>query len=474
MLMSRKKNEKLLVSLSKYYIALIITITLIIIISYFALAIISNIINNDGIAILNAITDSNLDYKDLDEDQINEIGAYIEILDREGNVIDSVGKNKGVIRNKYSKEELLKGVVSSKENSGYLTLVNKIKYNGTNCYAVVNIPSSSINVGIKLNNISSSISKPVLITYVITIVIALFLTIMCVIIYSVYTTRKIKKPLDNINNLLSKITEGNYDERINEDNVYEFKVISDTINYLTEKLKNSKEENKRLKDTRDRMLLDLSHDIKTPITSIKGFSQALYEGMVNDENKKIRYYKAIYTKSERVSELVDDLFEFVRLDKVKYTIKLENIDICEYIRQIVLSYYDEIENKGFELLINIPDEPIMLKIDTKLFKRVIVNLIENSLKYNIKGTKLRIEVRDFSKFVAIEIADNGIGIEESIADNVFEAFVRADKSRKSTGGSGLGLSIAKKIVESHGGQISLLRSTKDEKTIFCIKMYKDI
>lgn len=85
--MSRKKNEKLLVSLSKYYIALIITITLIIIISYFALAIISNIINNDGIAILNAITDSNLDYKDLDEDQINEIGAYIEILDREINYI---------------------------------------------------------------------------------------------------------------------------------------------------------------------------------------------------------------------------------------------------------------------------------------------------------------------------------------------------------------------------------------------------
>ena len=87
MLMSRKKNEKLLVSLSKYYIALIITITLIIIISYFALAIISNIINNDGIAILNAITDSNLDYKDLDEDQINEICAYIEILDREINYI---------------------------------------------------------------------------------------------------------------------------------------------------------------------------------------------------------------------------------------------------------------------------------------------------------------------------------------------------------------------------------------------------
>ncbi|MDD5794265.1 MAG: hypothetical protein PUD42_05830 [Clostridiales bacterium] len=85
--MSRKKNEKLLVSLSKYYIALIITITLIIIISYFALAIISNIINNDGIAILNAITDSNLDYKDLDEDQINEICAYIEILDREINYI---------------------------------------------------------------------------------------------------------------------------------------------------------------------------------------------------------------------------------------------------------------------------------------------------------------------------------------------------------------------------------------------------
>ena len=222
------------------------------------------------------------------------------------------------------------------------------------------------------------------------------------------------------------------------------------------------------------MLLDLSHDIRTPITSIKGFSQALYEGMIDDENKKMRYYKTIYTKSERVAELVNDLFEFVRMDKIQYTIKLENIDICEYIRQIVLSYYDEIQNKGFELIINIPEEPIMLKVDIKLFKRVIVNLIENSLKYNSEGTKLRIEVRDANKFVVIEIADNGIGIEESIRDKIFDAFVRADKSRKSTGGSGLGLSIAKKIVENHGGEIKLLNPRGEENTVFYIRMYKDI
>lgn len=474
--MSKKKNEKLLVSLSKYYIALILNIVLIFIVSYFIwVLLLSNTIDNNDISSLNVITSSKLSFEDLNTDEINEIGAYIEILDSDGNIIDTVGRNIDIIRrNKYTKEELLKGVVSSKEGGKYLTLVNNIKYNDNDCYAVVNMPKDSINIGINFMNIPISISKPILLIYLIIVIVVLLLAVACVIIYSFYTTRKIKKPLDDINRALSKITDGNYDEKVNENNVYEFKVISDTINYLTEKLKNSNEENKRLEESKNKMLLDLSHDIRTPITSIKGFSQALYEGMIDDESKKMRYYKTIYTKSERVAELVDDLFEFVRMDKIQYTIKLENVDICEYIRQIVLSYYDEIQNKGFELVINIPDEPIMLKVDIKLFKRVIVNLIENSLKYNTEGTKLRIEVRDASKFVVIEIADNGIGIEESIRDKIFDVFVRADKSRKSTGGSGLGLSIAKRIVESHGGEISLLNARGEENTIFYIRMYKDI
>ena len=474
--MSKKKNEKLLVSLSKYYIALILTILLIFIVSYFVLLVLlSNTVNNKRLSGINAITSSELTFEDLDTDEINEIGAYIEILDNDGQIIDFIGENKGLIRrSRYSKEELLKGVVSTKEDSKYLTLVNNIKYKGSDCFAVVNMPKDSINIGINFMKIPFKVAKPIFIIYMSIIIIVLLLAVVCVMIYSFYTTRKIKRPLDNINRALSKIIDGNYDEKIDENNVLEFKVISDTINYLTQKLKDSNEENRRLEESKNKMLLDLSHDIRTPITSIKGFSQALYEGMIDDENKKMRYYKTIYTKSERVAELVNDLFEFVRMDKIQYTIKLENIDICEYIRQIVLSYYDEIQNKGFELIINIPEEPIMFKVDIKLFKRVIVNLIENSLKYNSEGTKLRIEVRDANKFVVIEIADNGIGIEESIRDKIFDAFVRADKSRKSTGGSGLGLSIAKKIVENHGGEIKLLNPRGEENTVFYIRMYKDI
>lgn len=217
--------------------------------------------------------------------------------------------------------------------------------------------------------------------------------------------------------------------------------------------------------------MDLSHDIKTPITTIRGFSAALYEGLIEDEEKKERYYKSIYNKAEHVGELVDDLFEFVKMDSTQYVLKLEKVDICEFVRQVVVNHYDEIEEKNLELIVKIPEEAINLNIDEKLFRRVISNLIQNAIKYNPKGTKIRVEVKEFKSYVIIEIADSGIGIKSELQDSVFDPFVRGDESRSSDG-SGLGLAIAKKIVENHCGEIELFTNRKDESTVFSIRMYK--
>ncbi len=141
------------------------------------------------------------------------------------------------------------------------------------------------------------------------------------------------------------------------------------------------------------MLIDLSHDIKTPITTIRGFSAALYENLIEEEEQRKRYYKTIYNKSEKVGELVDDLFEFVKLESVQYKLKLEVVDICEFLRQLIAEYFDEISEREFDLVVNIPEIVIELKIDKRLFKRVISNLIDNSLKYNPSGTRLKIELR---------------------------------------------------------------------------------
>lgn len=304
------------------------------------------------------------------------------------------------------------------------------------------------------------------------LVVNMLLCSFLIIIYAVITTKMIKRPLRQIDEALNNIIDGNYEQKLEINGASEFVVVNNTINYLTEKLKNVSEEKTKLENSKNAMLLDLSHDIKTPITSIRGFSQALYDGMIKDEAQKIRYYKNILDKSERVAELVDDLFEFVRMDSSQYILKLESVDINEYIRQIVLSYYDEIEEKEFELEVNIKEEPVIVKIDVKIYKRVIINLIENALKYNPKGTKIRVEVRNTSKYVVVEVGDNGIGIEKTIRNKIFDAFVRVDTSRTSSGGSGLGLAIAHKIVENHGGEIALLNGRGKEKTIFHIKICK--
>ena len=154
------------------------------------------------------------------------------------------------------------------------------------------------------------------------------------------TTRNIKIPLKKIDEALGDIVEGNYSTKIDLQGANEFIVIGQTINYLTYKLERSVEENKKLEESKNKMILDLSHDIKTPITTIKAFSNALYEGMITDEEKKMRYYNTIAKKSEMVEELVNELFDYAKLDN-GVNIKKEKVNLCEFMREIILKYIYE-------------------------------------------------------------------------------------------------------------------------------------
>lgn len=472
--MSRKKSDKLLLSLSKYYFKFILTISIIFLIAYLALGyLLSNSIENRKIPLLNIINGNVRNYDDINIAELRKIGGYIEVLSEDRDVIERAGEIPGNVKEQYSEGELLEEVSVSKCNElNNITVINIINYKGTDCKAIIRIPKNRVTIGINPLRVPFSAGKQVYLIYAKVLGVLLTLYIICIIFYSLWTTRKIKRPLNEINKSLGKIIDGDYSEKLNIDGVQEFVTVSKTINYLIDRLKCIEEENKRLMESKNKMLLDLSHDIKTPITSIRGFSAALYEGLITDEEQRIRYYETIYNKSERVAELVDDLFEFVKMDNVKYTLKLENTDICEYLRKVIVSYFDEINQNKFTLEIDIPDEPLMVKIDSRIFKRVFINLIENSLKYNPPGTKLMFEIRDASRYVAIEISDDGVGIPSEIRGKIFDAFVRGDRSRVSDGGTGLGLSIAQKIVNTHGGEINLLNPTDGKKTIFYITIFK--
>ena len=208
---------------------------------------------------------------------------------------------------------------------------------------------------------------------------------------------------------------------------------------------------------RNLMLSDIAHDLRTPITTVNGYAKALSDGMIPEERRR-EYLEAIQTKSNRISELINYLFEYVKTDSTGFSLNRMDTDLCELLRECVALSYQDLEEAGMEPVIEIPEEPIRASLDRLQFSRTITNLLTNAIRHNKAGTKVAVILqKTTSKVVHLYVADDGQKIEDEIAAHLFEPFVMADSSRSSGGGSGLGLAIAKKIMELHGFTIELLQ-----------------
>ena len=221
---------------------------------------------------------------------------------------------------------------------------------------------------------------------------------------------------------------------------------------------------------RNLMLSDIAHDLRTPITTIAGYAKALNDGLVTSDEKRTEYLGAIENKANRMSDLITLLFDYVRLDSESFSLRKEKIDVSELLRENAALLYADVEAKKMEFEIEIPEEPVVLNIDKLQFSRVITNLINNALKHNDGNTTITLEMKLEKQNIQIIVKDNGKMIEPQIAEHIFEPFVMADASRDSKGGSGLGLSIAKKIVEMHGGTIELLQDFERQEKSFVINL----
>ncbi|PGT77101.1 cell wall metabolism sensor histidine kinase WalK [Bacillus sp. AFS040349] len=239
---------------------------------------------------------------------------------------------------------------------------------------------------------------------------------------------------------------------------------------LNEDLKRLMEEKEQLEESKKRMLADLSHDLKTPMTTIQGYSKALYEELVDDEEQIKRYLKYIHNKSVRVTTLIDELFMFSKLETPDSQMNIEKKDLCEFYREVIVEYYQLFADKEMELLIDIPTSKLMYEFDTKLLYRAISNLLENTAKYNPEHTTVFISLTKNVNSVTLEIGDDGLGIKDDLVNTLFDPFVRGDQSRKNDGGSGLGLAITKKIIEKHEGKVTLDTKPKRGKTNFIIEL----
>ena len=245
------------------------------------------------------------------------------------------------------------------------------------------------------------------------------------------------------------------------------KIIIDEVRRLEEEKAAFRQDYEK---RRNLMLSDIAHDLRTPITTIAGYAKALNDGMVSDEQKKREYLAAIENKSERMNNLISLLYEYVKLDSDNFSLRKEKIDLAEFLRENAALLYSDVEEKGMELVVDIPETPCVVEIDPLQMSRVITNLINNSIRHNEPGTTITIELKDIFYNREIIISDDGTPIEEGIADHIFEPFSVGDTSRRTKGGSGLGLSIAKRIVEMHGWEIDLYQNKRGYKKAFIINV----
>lgn len=215
-----------------------------------------------------------------------------------------------------------------------------------------------------------------------------------------------------------------------------------------------KDETNRQIEEKNHLYANISHDLKTPMTSILGFASALKHGELSEEEKE-NAIDIIYTKSKRTDELMNQLFSYSKLQSNLYEFSLEKEDICAIVRALLAEAYQEFEKKNIELEIDIPDSPIYCMLDKINFKRAINNLIENEYKHNKADIQVFISVRELENVVQVIVADTGDEIDKAISENIFQPFICGDDSRNSSGGSGLGLAISRKVIDKHNGKLRL-------------------
>lgn len=268
-----------------------------------------------------------------------------------------------------------------------------------------------------------------------------------------WLSRKIGRPLRKLNDAVVSQSEGRL-VRVGEcGGALEIRRIGESFDRFSDRLAESERQRRILDEGRQKLIADISHDLKTPITVIAGYIDAICDGKVPPE-EQTRYLRAIQSKAEALTELVNAFHEYSKVEHPEFILHPERTDLCEYLREYLAGKYDEIDLAGFSLEISIPEQAIFCRLDPLQFRRVLDNLLSNSLRHNRLGTVLFFDVEVEGSDALVRVADNGSGIPPERAKYIFEPFVVGSDARSGTG-SGLGLAITRRIMEKHGGSVSL-------------------
>ncbi len=275
-------------------------------------------------------------------------------------------------------------------------------------------------------------------------------------VLTLIVSRSIIKPLKKLKFGAEQIKDGNLSFVINEKSRDEVGEVCRAFEEMRQRLKSALEQQLKYDEERNEFIASISHDLKTPITSIKGHIDGLRDGVADTPEKTEKYMDIIYKKVFDMDRLINDLTFYSNQTLKKVPFNFSKVNLKIFIEDMIDEYQMELEKLGVIITssYNLPSDTLV-KADSEKLKRVVTNIFENSIKYMDKENgEIRIEVQDKHDKVLIGIHDNGEGIQQEHISNIFNRFYRADPSRNaSKGGSGLGLAIASRIIEEHGGKI---------------------
>ena len=311
----------------------------------------------------------------------------------------------------------------------------------------------------------------------------MFIAILCILIFtslllSQWIHKGVFTPLSELNVAMRKIKEGNFDYMLQTDALGEMGDLYRNYEDMRLRLKESVEENQLHEKQQKELISNISHDLKTPITAIKGYVEGIMDGVADTPEKVDKYIRTIYNKANDMDRLINELTMYSKVDNNRINYKFLKINVADYFSDCVEEIGLDLESRNISLnYTDLAEADTMVIADPEQMKKVINNIISNSVKYmNKPHGVIDIRILDEVDAIRIEIEDNGKGIAQKDLPLIFERFYRTDASRNSAqGGSGIGLSIVKKIVEDHGGYIWATSKEGEGTCIhFVLRKYKEL
>lgn len=307
------------------------------------------------------------------------------------------------------------------------------------------------------------------------IIVVLVLTGMILVLW-IY--RGIMRPLVKMQVAAKNIKEGNLDFELVPEADDELGNLCMDLEDMRRRLKNNAEEKLVFDKENKELISNISHDLKTPVTAIKGYAEGIMDGVADTPEKMERYIRTIYNKANEMDTLINELTFYSKIDTNRIPYNFSILSVNEYFNDCAEDLSLELEAKNVEFAyFNYVEQEVRVIADAEQIKRVVHNIVNNSVKYMDKPkAKINLRVKDVGDFIQVELEDNGKGIAAKDLPNIFDRFFRTDASRNSSkGGSGIGLSIVKKIIEEHGGKIwATSREHTGTTMYFVLRKYQEV